>query len=581
MDIQTKETSTDQTPLKPSLLQDLFAKVNIHIPNPPSYLKSRWLIYTLTLLAVAVDALNTAGSLTLIPSLANAFPYVPLTTISWAFSAYALTLGAFIIITGKFCDLVGTREMFISGVIGMGISVLICGFIKDRIIILIVFRGLQGMLGSVLIPASFTITTYYYEDPVELEFACKLMTIAIEISAGVGLIIAGAFTELKHTAGFRAFYWFSAGISLSSGLGLLWIMDPIHSDHKLEEYEKGEEMSLKDLDYGGSLLLVAGLILVIYGITKGGDANWKDTGSIVCLVVGFFVVFMVAVFEMWYVQRYKDSHQNSVNHSDWRMRLNLLFPRELLHIPNFIQYLICTFLLYLAFVCTLSLTLQFNVYVVSMTPFQAALRTISLTGGQLLITFCYSETWMRWIGVRKSLVLSCVICLGSTIWLSKVDPVKAHSFWIFEFASQLVLGVGINYYFMIYMNHILSKTPLHLQGLVAGVMQTMGQIGVSIGNAVIACILGEMKQNPSMSREQQNAAKKKFQKGFYVNIAAFALMTIVCSFITSPAEEDAEKEKHLEDSATSTADTITREVITESDAAKNEKCQITVSSIVV
>ena len=71
----------------------------------------------------------------------------------WTANAYLVTLSALILIGGSFGDIFGERRIFSIGVIGFGLTSLLCA-IAPTVEVLVVGRGLQGVFGALLTPAA-------------------------------------------------------------------------------------------------------------------------------------------------------------------------------------------------------------------------------------------------------------------------------------------------------------------------------------------------------------------------------------------------------------------------------------------
>src|SRR6516225_4227785 len=71
----------------------------------------------------------------------------------WIVDAYLLTLGALILVGGSLGDIYGELRVFAIGVASFGVASVLCAAAPDATS-LIVFRGLQGMAGALLVPTS-------------------------------------------------------------------------------------------------------------------------------------------------------------------------------------------------------------------------------------------------------------------------------------------------------------------------------------------------------------------------------------------------------------------------------------------
>jgi EmrB/QacA subfamily drug resistance transporter len=74
----------------------------------------------------------------------------------WVANAYLLTLAALILVSGSLADLFGERRLFVLGVLGFGITSVLCAA-APTIEVLIAARALQGVSGALLTPASLAI----------------------------------------------------------------------------------------------------------------------------------------------------------------------------------------------------------------------------------------------------------------------------------------------------------------------------------------------------------------------------------------------------------------------------------------
>src|SRR5579864_2783481 len=81
---------------------------------------------------------------------------------SYVYNAYLLTLSALLILAGALTDFYGRKRMFMSGLIGFGITSMLCG-LAPNMELLVVARILQGAAGAFLVPASLALITANFE----------------------------------------------------------------------------------------------------------------------------------------------------------------------------------------------------------------------------------------------------------------------------------------------------------------------------------------------------------------------------------------------------------------------------------
>src|ERR1700745_1328145 len=71
----------------------------------------------------------------------------------WIVDAYLLTLGALLLRGGPLGDFFGELRVFTIGVASFGLASILCAAAPDSTS-LIIFRGIQGVAGALLVPAS-------------------------------------------------------------------------------------------------------------------------------------------------------------------------------------------------------------------------------------------------------------------------------------------------------------------------------------------------------------------------------------------------------------------------------------------
>src|SRR5947199_5978849 len=71
----------------------------------------------------------------------------------WVVEAYLLTLSALLLIGGSLGDIFGQRRMFFIGLVGFGISSVLCA-VAPSIEFLCGFRAVQGVFAALLTPST-------------------------------------------------------------------------------------------------------------------------------------------------------------------------------------------------------------------------------------------------------------------------------------------------------------------------------------------------------------------------------------------------------------------------------------------
>ena len=143
----------------------------MHIDPRPSILHSfgHELAFLSTL--YTSQLLTQAGLGNTIPILHQIAPdlHIPATTggdahLPWLAAAYSLTVGAFILITGRLGDVYGHRLLFALGMVWLSVASLVLGFagFAGSDVYFDVFRGLQGIGAAMTLPNAVALMARTY-----------------------------------------------------------------------------------------------------------------------------------------------------------------------------------------------------------------------------------------------------------------------------------------------------------------------------------------------------------------------------------------------------------------------------------
>ena len=114
--------------------------------------------------------------------------------LTWVIDGYLITFGGFLLLAGRFGDLVGRKRVFLSGLVLFVSASILCG-VSDSQGMLIGARLLQGVGGAVA--SSVILAIIVTEFPERAEQA-KAMGVYAFVSAGggsIGLLAGGALTQ--------------------------------------------------------------------------------------------------------------------------------------------------------------------------------------------------------------------------------------------------------------------------------------------------------------------------------------------------------------------------------------------------
>ncbi|CAI8492270.1 unnamed protein product [Pichia kudriavzevii] len=497
-----------------------------------------YVAYGIALVGVTLDNMNSAAIIILQQDLEKKFN-TNSSVASWVLSSYALTLGSFIMVTGKIADIIGPDTVYLVGLGIIWITSLICALLPHSSIIpLIVFRAIQGIGASSLLPSVLSLMANYFTGPKlkHLQTAISALFVALTSIFSIGLILGGVFS--LTSLGYRAYFWFTFSLALFCDISLFFLIIPVRKT------KAHNSLNIKNFNYISASLVVVGVLLIILGLTEGAE-GWRHAKAILPLIVGLFTIVFALFFDGFYLKRYQEKHSNKEKSSDWRLQIDLLFPPELIKIPNVAIFLICCSLYYAVMLMVMVTAVMFYQDIEHNSSIITALKVSPLGFGLAFGAAIYRPWMYEKFKGNKLFVYSGALTLGGLIWFSRIHYGTSNSFWKYGFISLFMWGYGCNMFFNIYMKIVVDFTPLHLQGVVNGIFQTVSQVFLSIGNALVPSIIGDVVV--AYSLEEKNHLQSRLKIILYVAMAFNTLILVLCCFVKTVRQVDREAiEKNID-----------------------------------
>lgn len=138
-------------------------------------------------------------------------------------SFYSLSSGAFLLTFGKLADMFGRKSLFIVGMAGFTIALLIAGFATNAIY-MDVFSGILGLFAAAVVPPAVGTLGAVYDQPSKRKnraFAC--FSAGNPLGFVGGMIISGI---ASHEYNWRASFWALAVVYAIFTALTIWTVPP-------------------------------------------------------------------------------------------------------------------------------------------------------------------------------------------------------------------------------------------------------------------------------------------------------------------------------------------------------------------
>jgi hypothetical protein len=239
------------------------------------------LILTITCSAQMLDNVFMTGVNISLPAIQKDFN-VSSANLQWLISAYTLTFGGFLLLAGVLSDRYGRKHIFCTGMAWLSIWTLADGF-ATSFIQLAIFRALQGMGAAMTVPSGVGIISAFFISRDRTK-ALSYFAAAGAVGFCVGLLLGGFITS---SLGWR--YLFHITVALTGLLGILgWFILP---------QDRQEGHVKPRLDLLGAGLSTAGLVLLSFVVSSGGEYGWGTAFIIVLLILSIALLAMFTFVE--------------------------------------------------------------------------------------------------------------------------------------------------------------------------------------------------------------------------------------------------------------------------------------------
>jgi len=386
----------------------------------------------------------------------------------WIITAYALTFGGFLLLGGRCGDLFGRRRAFMFGLVLFAVASLVGGFAQNEAMLL-GSRAAQGLGAAFASPNALALITTTFEPGPKRSRAFAVYAMMSGLGAAVGLLLGGWLTGMDLSIfgvdvhGWRLTFLINVPIGIIAAALAPYVL--VESDRHAGH-----------LDVPGAITATAGLLSLVFGITRAGDRShgWGDTWTLVSMAVG---VVLLGVF--WLLERRNPQP---------------LLPGRILADRNRAAGYVTMMLIPAAmFAMFFFLTLILQ-NVMGESPMQTGLMFLPFSITMIIAATQVSRLVQRFDPGKLSGV-GAIIAAIAVLGMSRMpydDSLPGLgvdiNYWTHVFPFVVLMPIGMALVFIPTTMSVLHGVSSRDSGIASGVLNTMQQVGGALGLAMLSTI---------------------------------------------------------------------------------------------
>ncbi|MEU7607497.1 MFS transporter [Streptomyces sp. NPDC041003] len=381
-------------------------------------------------------------------------------SLSWVVNAYTLAFGGLLLLGGRTGDILGRKRVFIFGVLLFGLASFLGGLAQNEGQ-LMAARALQGVGGAIASPTSLAlITTTFREGPARNR-AFGVFAGVSAAGGAIGLLAGGILVE-----------WLDWRWVLFVNVPIAVVI-AVLATKVLHESERHPG----HFDFAGALLSTLGMVALVYGFIRASQDGWRDP-----VTLGSFGAAVVLL--TLFILNERRSPQPITP-------LHMFADRNRAGTYGIMLMLACAI-----FGMFFFLTLFVQI-VLGFSPIQAGLAFLPVSV-MVAVGAGLTSQLLPKFGPKPFMVGGALSSAAGLGWLTQTD---VHSTYLGSILGPMLLfafGMGLQFVSLTLM--ALSDVPERESGAASGLLNTMQQVGGSLGLSILVTVFGTASRNEAKNQ---------------------------------------------------------------------------------
>ena len=368
----------------------------------------------------------------------------------WIVTAYTLAFAALLLVGGRLADRLGARRTLLAGVICFALASAVGGASVTGAMLLAARAG-QGAAAALLVSSTKSLLVTVYTGDEERSRAIGVFTATLTAGGALGLVLGGVLTT---TLGWRWCLYVNVAVSLVAIIGGPRVLPAVAGRREVR------------IDLAGAVLASAGMAALVYGLGEAGSAGW-GSGAVAGALAGAAVA--LAAFAI-----------RQAGKPDRLLPLRVVADRNrggalLAMIVNSLS----------TFGLLLILTYQLQT-VMGYSALRTGLALIPFAVGAAVTAAMIAPRLGRRIAPRWLITAGIALSAAGLAPLIGLTP--ASRYFPLIAAATLIEGVGTGLGGPAILRTVLGGVPAGDTGAASAAHSTAGQLGSSIGAALLSAI---------------------------------------------------------------------------------------------
>ncbi|MFF7198032.1 MFS transporter [Streptomyces sp. NPDC093221] len=378
------------------------------------------------------------------------------TGMSWVLNVYTLAFGGLLLLGSRIGDLIGRRRALMWGVGAFTLASVAGGVANDSTTLLIA-RGLQGAAAALAAPSTLALIATSFSEGSERNRALSVFSAISGAGSAIGLTVGGMLTD------WGSWRWVFF-VNVPVGLAIV-LLAPRYIK-ETERHPGGR------FDIAGALTGTLGMASLVYAFIRVGESHWTDSRALTSFVIAAallvsFLINETRVERPLVVLRLFLDRNRALAYG-----IMLLVPAGMFGVFYFSTQYLQTYLHY--------------------SPLRTGFAFLPLAG-PLFVAARLAPRALARFGAKRVAATGGLFNVGGTVWLSTLNASDGYAGGIL--GPLILIGVGVGFTMMPLNTFILSGVEPKEAGSASGLLQTMQQVGGSLGLSILVTVFGTVSRH--------------------------------------------------------------------------------------